>query len=121
MGREIFESFFLDRFPGPGDRKDKAPATCRIGLVTVFDHGYVGLRAIRGIPTYNDQFGPAWRHKLTHHLAKQGIFAAIMGMTLGHNEAEAHGHAIAIPRRHHHHKAQSPKPGMMLAYTSFLH
>ena len=58
MGHEIFERFILHGLPGPGNRKDKAPAACGIGLVTGFDHVHVGLGTIGGIPTHDDQLGP---------------------------------------------------------------
>src|SRR5499433_4183299 len=50
MGHEVFERFFLHGLPGPGDRKDKAPAAGRISFVPVLDHTYIGLGAIGGIP-----------------------------------------------------------------------
>ena len=120
MGHEIFDHFLLDRFPGPGDGKDKAPAACGIGLVAVFDHVHVGLGAIGGIATHDDQLCPTRGHKLAHHLAKQGIFAAISRVALGQNEPKAHWHAIAVPSRHQQHEAQAKKPGMMLADSPFL-
>ena len=55
MGHEIFERFLLDRFPGTGDGKDKAPATGRVGRVTVLDHTHVRFGAIGGIPAHNNQ------------------------------------------------------------------
>ena len=78
MGHEIFDRFILHGLPGPSDRKDKAPAACGIGFVTVFDHVHIGLGTIGGITAHDDQLGPTRGHKLTHHLAKQGIFTAIM-------------------------------------------
>src|ERR1043166_2295708 len=42
MSYEIFERFILHGLPGPGERKDKAPAACGISLVAVLDHAYVG-------------------------------------------------------------------------------
>src|SRR5262249_26974201 len=120
MGHEVFERFFLNGLPGPGDRKDKAPAACGIGLVTRFDHGHVGLRTIGGIPAYDPQLGPTRGHKCAYHLAKQGIFTAIPSVALGQNEPKAHGEAIVVPCRHQQHEAQAKKPGMMLADTPFL-
>src|SRR5918911_5773314 len=70
MGHEVFERFLLHGLPGPGDRKDKAPAACRIGLVTGFDHGHVGLGPIGGIPAHDDLLGPTRWHKRLYHLAK---------------------------------------------------
>jgi hypothetical protein len=86
MGHVVFERFLCCGFPGPRDRKDKAPAACCVGLIVILDHVHVCLGAIGRIPTHDDQLGPTGRHKRPHHLAKQGIFAAIMGMTLGQNE-----------------------------------
>ena len=120
MGHEIFERFLLHGLPSPGDRKDKAPAACPISLVPVLDHPHVRFRAIGSIPTHNDQLGPPWGDKLAHHLAKQGIFTAIPGVTLGQNEPKAHRDAIALPCRHQQDEAQAKKPGMMLTDTPFL-
>jgi hypothetical protein len=77
MGHEIFERFFFHGLPGPGDRKNKAPAAGRIGFVTGLDHGHVRLGTIGGIPAHNYQLGPTRGHKRPHHLAKQGIFTAV--------------------------------------------
>src|SRR5262249_33867036 len=120
MGHEVFERFLLHRFPGPGDRKDKAPAAGRIGLVPVLDHPHVGLGGIGGIPAHNDQLGPPRWDKRLHHLAKQGIFAAIRRMAFGQNEPKTRRHAIVVPCRHQQHEAQAKKPGMMLTDTPFL-
>src|SRR4029453_18246352 len=120
MRHEIFDRFLLHGFPGPGDGKDKAPAACRIGVVPSFDHGHIGLGTIGGITTYDDQLGPTRGYKLAHHLAKQRVFAAILRVPLGQNEAKAHRYAIPLPSRPQHHKAYAKKPGMMLADASFL-
>src|SRR5439155_19330023 len=53
MGHEIFDQFILNGLPGTVDRKDKAPAACRIGFVPVLDHTHVGLGAIGGPPAHN--------------------------------------------------------------------
>ena len=121
VGDKIFDRFILNSLPCTSKRKHKAPAAGGIGLVPGFDHVHIGLGTIGGITTYDDQLCPTRRHKLTHHLAKQDIFAAIIGMALRQNEAKVHRHTIAVPRRHQQHEAQPQKPGMMLAYTSFLH
>jgi len=121
MGHEVFERFLLHGLPGPGDRKDQAPAAGGIGFIPGLDHGSVGLGTIGGIPAHDHQLGPTRGYKLTHHLAKQGIFTAIPRVALGQNESTAHGEAIVVPRRHQHHEAQAKKPGMMLACTPFLH
>src|SRR2546425_4616147 len=55
MGHEIFERFILNGLPGPGDRKDKAPAACGIGLVTGFDHVHIGLGTIGSITAYGSK------------------------------------------------------------------
>ena len=57
---------------------------------------------------------------LMFQLAKQGIFTAITGVTLGQNEPQAHWDAIAVPCRHQQDEAQAKKPGMMLADAPFL-
>ena len=58
MGHEMFNRFLLNGLPGPSDCKDKAPATCGIGLGTGFDHVHVGLGTIGGITAHDDQLGP---------------------------------------------------------------
>src|SRR5262249_42673078 len=115
MGHEIFERFILNGLPGTSDREDKAPATCRISLGTGFAHVHISPGTISGIPAHNDQLGPTRWSKLAHHLAKQGIFAAVRRVTFGQNEAKADRYTIPIPRRHQQHEAQAKKPGMMLA------
>ena len=121
MGHEIFDRFILNGLPGPGDRKDKAPAACGIGLVTGFDHVHIGLGTLGSITAYDDQLRPTRGDTRAHHLAKQGMFAAIIGVAFGQDEPKAHRHTIPVPRGHQQHKAQAKKPGMMLAYTPFLH
>src|SRR5262249_30030956 len=115
MGYEMFDRFLVRRFPGAGDRKDKAPTACSINFVPVLDHAHVGLRAIGGIATHDDQLRPPRRHKCAHHLAKQGVFAAIPTVALGENESKAYRHAVPVPRRHQQDEAQAKKPGLMLA------
>src|SRR5712664_1016969 len=100
MGHEVFDRFLLNGLPGPGYRKDKAPAACGIGLVTGFDHVHVGLGTLGSIPAHDDQLGPTRGHKCAHHLAKQGIFTAITRVALGQHEPKAHWEAIVVPRRH---------------------
>ncbi len=77
MGHKIFERLLLHGLPGPGDRKDKAPAAYGIGLVPVLDHAHMRFGALGGIPAHNDQRCPTRWDKRLHHLAKQDIFAAI--------------------------------------------
>src|SRR5439155_19112761 len=120
MRHEIFERFLLYGLPGPGDRKDKGPAACRIRFVPVLDHAYVRFGAIGGIPTHDDPLGPTRWHKRLYHLAKQDIFTAIRCMAFGQNEPKTHRHTIVVPRRHQQHEAQTKKPGMMLADAPFL-
>lgn len=36
MGHEILEHFLIYRFPGAGNRKDKAPAAVVVGLLAIF-------------------------------------------------------------------------------------
>jgi hypothetical protein len=120
MGHEIFQRFILYGLPGPGDRKDKAPAACGIGAVPLLDHPDVVLGAIGRIPADNHQLRPMRWDKLADHVAKQRIFAAIADVALGHNEPKAYRHAIAVPRRHQQHEAQAEKPGLMLAGAPLL-
>src|SRR5262249_22186437 len=86
-GHEIFQRFILDGLPGPGDRKDKAPAAYGIGMVPVLDHPDVVLGTVGSIATHDHQFGPPWGNKRHDHGAKQGVFAAIVGVALGQAES----------------------------------
>src|SRR5262249_49407971 len=114
LRHEVFERFLFHGLPGPGNRKDKGPAACRIRFGLVLDHPYVGLGTIGSVPAHHHQLRPRRRDKLPHHLAKQGIFTAITRVALRQNEPTAHGEAIVVPRRHQQDEAQAKKPGMML-------
>jgi len=107
IGHEIFQRFLLDGFPRAGDRKDKAPAACRIGFVPALDYPHVGLRAISGIATHDHQLRPTRWDKLFYHGAKQGVFAAITAMALGQNAPKAHRETRAVPCRHQQDEAQA--------------
>src|SRR5215475_398096 len=78
-------------FSHQGLRKASAADPVNTGLAG--STGMAGLGAIRGIPAHNHQLRPVRWDNLAHHLAKQGIFTAIRGVTLGHIEAKAHWHA----------------------------
>jgi len=114
MGHTICERFFLHGLPGTGDGKDKAPAACRIGWVSVCDHGHGGLGTLGGIIASDDHCGPTRGHTLPHHRAQQGIVTAITGLALGQNEPKAPGEARAVPYCPQQDEAQAKKPGMML-------
>jgi hypothetical protein len=105
MGHKIFACVVLTCCPSTGDGQDKAPAACSIGRVTGFAPRPVGLGTIGGLTTYDDQLGPTRRNQLALHLAQQRIFAAIIRMALGPNEANAHRAALAVSHRHHRHEA----------------
>src|SRR5205823_7793404 len=96
---EMFERFILHSLPRPGHRKDKAPAAGRIGGITGFDHGHIGLGTIGGIPTHDHQLGPTWWNKRAYHRAKQGIFTAILRVALGQNQSKVYRYTIAVPGR----------------------
>jgi hypothetical protein len=86
MRHEVFDRFLFHRFPGAGDRKNKAPTACRIGLVPLLDHVHICLGAIGRISTDDHQLRPMRWDKRADHLAKQRIFAAIADVALRQNE-----------------------------------
>jgi hypothetical protein len=101
MGHKVFDRLLFRRFPGASDREDKAPPAGWIGLVPVLDHAHVGPGAIGRIAAHDHRLCSTRGHKGAHHLAQQGIFAAIITVALGHNKSQAHWDALAVPRRHH--------------------
>src|SRR2546428_485245 len=101
MGHEVFERLLLHGLPGSGDRKDKAPAAYGIGLVPGLDHVHVGLGPIGGIPAHHHQLRPTRWDKVAHHLAKQGIFTAILSATLRQNEPAEYETMAPAPHRGH--------------------
>ena len=84
------------------------------------DHLHILLRAIGGVALHNHPLGPQRWHKASHHLTEQRIFRAILRMGFRSNQAKGHRQAIAVPRDDQQREADPAKPGLMLAFATFL-
>jgi hypothetical protein len=54
------------------------------------------------------------------HLSEQGLFGSVIRVRFGQNKAKANRDAIDIPGDDQQHKANAEKPGVLLAFATFL-
>src|SRR2546426_6197666 len=120
MGHQVFDRLILDGFPCPGDSEDKAPPTGSIVGVALLDHLDIVLGAIGRVAFHDDRGSPCGRGKRRDHLTEQHIFCLGLRMVFRSNEAKGHRQAIHIPVDNQQGETDAEKPGMMLAFTSFL-
>src|SRR2546428_12271038 len=74
MPHQVFHGLILDRFPGPGNGEDKAPAPGSIVDVALLDHLDILLGAIGRIALYDDPLRPRGRDKPPYQLPQHRIF-----------------------------------------------
>src|SRR5215471_18196362 len=120
MRHQVFDRFILDGFPGPGNGKHKTPAPSGISRIALQDHLHMLLVAIGGIALDDDPFGPRGRDKALYHGTKQRIFRLISWMAFRSDQTKGHWQAIHVPVGNQQDKAHPEKPGLMLAFPSFL-
>src|SRR5918998_1668655 len=120
MGHQVFDGFALNRFPSSWDGEDKTPSAIRVVRIALNHHLHIILRAIGGIAFDDNGLGPCRWRKRSNHVAKQVIFRLILGMALGPNQTKRHRQTKHVPTDDEQGKANAEKPGIILAFASFL-